>query len=120
MARLEVDVFRAKPGALEQPQASAVEEARHELRCPGELRDHRAHLVAREDDRETTRTTGAHQVVEPWQLHTNDFPVQEEERCQGLVLGRSADLGLDGERGQKAGGLGGAQLARVTLAVNKM
>src|SRR5206468_13127665 len=74
---------------------------------------------AREDDRETTRTARAHQVVEPWQLHTNDFPIQEEERCQGLVLGRSTDLGLDGERGQKAGGLGGAQLARVTLAVKQ-
>src|SRR5438045_2176924 len=72
VARLEVDVLHAKPSALEQPQAGAVEKARHELRRPRERCDHRAHLVAREDDREATRTPRAHQRVEPWQLHTND------------------------------------------------
>ena len=78
VARLEVDVLHAKPSALEQPQAGAVEKARHELRRPRELCDHRAHLVTREDDREATRTTRAYQLVEPWQLHTNDLPVEEE------------------------------------------
>src|SRR5438046_1844921 len=63
VARLEVDVLHAKPSALEQPQAGAVEKARHELRRPRELCDHRAHLVAREDDREATRTPRARMLA---------------------------------------------------------
>src|SRR5437762_9639305 len=119
-----------RPGIVRRPDrdsgrecrswsSSRHEKARHELRRPRELCDHRAHLVTREDDREATRTTRAYQLVEPWQLHTNDLPVEEEERCQGLILRRATDLGIDGERGQKAGGFGGAQLTRVTLAVKQ-
>src|SRR5207245_11186056 len=70
-------------------------------------------------ERRARWTKRAHQLIEPWQLHTNDLPVEEEERRQGLVLRRATDLGIDGERGQKAGGFGGTQLTRVTLAVKQ-
>ncbi len=43
--------------------------------------------------------------------------IEEEERGEGLVLGRGGDLLLDGEVGEEGGERLGAQLARMAAGV---
>jgi hypothetical protein len=56
-----------------------------------------AHLVAGEDDRESRRLLGAHDVVKPRQLDAEDVAIEEQECAQGLVLSGGGHATLDGE-----------------------
>src|SRR2546422_10614546 len=58
-----------QPAALEYAKTRAVEQARHEPRRPIEPPERRAHLVTREDDWQPLGPPGAHDLVQPRQLH---------------------------------------------------
>ena len=65
----EVEVLHAEPAALEHPQARSVEQARHEAGRAIESLEHGADLVAGENDRQPRGALGAHDAVEPRQVH---------------------------------------------------
>ena len=113
----EVDVLDAQLHGLEQTQAGAVEQTGDE--AGGALHDGEqgGDLAAVEHDGEVFAGTGAHELVEPWQVDVQDFAVEEQDRGEGLVLrGRGAAFG-DGEVGQERGDVLGAELARVAQVV---
>lgn len=86
----EVDVLDPEAAALEHAQACSVEQAGHESGWAGEAVEERAHLVAREDHRESHGALGADDVVEPRQIDAEDVAVEEEKRAQRLVLVEAA------------------------------
>jgi hypothetical protein len=60
---------------------------------------------------------GPDDVVEPRELDA--LSIEEEQGAQGLVLGGGRDVVVNGESGQEGGGLGGAHLSPVALAVEE-
>jgi hypothetical protein len=54
-------------------------------------------LVAGEHDGQAGRTLRSDDVVEPGELLFEDVAIEEENRAQGLVLGRRRDVPVDDE-----------------------
>jgi hypothetical protein len=105
--------------AFEHAQARPVQQAGHEPRRALEPLDHRAQLVAGQDDWQSLRALGTHDAVEPRQVDRQHVTVEEQERAQRLVLGRGGHPALDRERVEDAGDLGSTQLGRMTLAMEE-
>jgi hypothetical protein len=74
-------------------------------------------LRARENDRKPRRAPGPHEIVEPPEFDSEHLPVEKQESAQRLILGRRADLALDGQMGEKRGHLRFPQLARMVGAM---
>jgi hypothetical protein len=79
----EVDVFDAQGEALEEPQATSVEEIGDEAKGGFHLFQELANLFAREDFGQVGGSFGA---FEPMNVDLEDFFVQEEDSAQRLVL----------------------------------
>jgi hypothetical protein len=75
----EVDVLDAQAAALHDPKPRPIKEVRHEPRGSVEPLDEGAHLVAAQDDGQTFRPFGAHDVVQPRQFHAEHVAVQEQQ-----------------------------------------
>jgi hypothetical protein len=67
-------------------------------------RQNGADLVAREHDRQPGGSFRAHEVVEPREILLRDFPVEKQERGEGLVQGGGGDAAGIGERVEKPRG----------------
>ena len=119
LAAVEVDVLHAQLQALEQAEAGAVEERRHQPSRAGEPRQHGRHLLAAEHDGDVRRAPRANQTVEPRQLHAEHVPVEEQQRTERLVLGRRAHPAILGQVREEAGHLLGSERRRVTLVVKQ-
>jgi len=115
----EVDVLDPQPRTLEQPQPGAIEQDDHETRGPLEPFDHRAHLVARQHDGQTTRPTCPHHLVESFERHAEDVAIQEQQPRKCLILRRRTHLPLDGEPREEPRHLLDAELPRMALAVKQ-
>ena len=64
-AVVEVHILDAKPQSLEQPEATAIEQASDEAMRAGHLRDHLPSLVPREDCRKPLRPMRTYDIVDP-------------------------------------------------------
>jgi hypothetical protein len=116
-ATLEVDVFHAQSGALEQAEAGAVEQGRHEAGGAVEARKERRNLGWGEHYRDSLGAFGADERHLPLECDGEHFVVEEEKGSQGLVLGARAHVAFAGEVVEEGSNLGGAHAARVPLAV---
>src|SRR5712692_9628459 len=110
--------FTRRP-ALQQAQARAVQQDRHQPWHAIEPPEDGADLLARQHDRQVLGPLGPDDVVEPRQLDAEHVAIQKQQGAQRLVLGRGRDFVLDRERGQELGDLGGAHLHGMALAVEK-
>jgi hypothetical protein len=63
------------------------------------------------------RPAGPLQVEELRHVETENAAVEEDESAEGLILRRSRDPALDGERIEERGDLGGAKGARVSATL---
>ena len=115
----EVDVLDPQAAALEQAQAGAVHEGRHEGGRSAHLAQDRGHLLAGEDDGEAVGEAGAGDLLEPGELAAEDLAIEEEKRAEGLVLGGGADVPVRGEVAEVARDLRGAEAVGVALAVEE-
>lgn len=106
----EIDVLDPQPRAFQEAEPRAVQERPHEPWRTGQVIEDPGHLGAGEDDRKPGRPPGSHQAVEPFELDPQHLAVEKQDRAQGLVLGRRADVPLDGEMREKGGGLRLGQL----------
>ena len=79
--------------------------------------EHGADLVAGENDRQPRGALGAHDAVEPRQVHLQHVLVQEQEGAQRLVLGRGGDVPVDRQEREELRDFQRARLGRVPLAV---
>jgi hypothetical protein len=111
LAAAEVHILYAKLRALEQAQARAVEEQRHEPGWAFHEADNRADLLAAEHPGKARGPLGAHHVVEPGQALA-DLAIEEQQRAQRLVLRRRGDVPLHRERAQELRHLRRAQDGR--------
>jgi hypothetical protein len=92
LAVAEVDVLHPQLEALAQPQPRAVQQGGHQPLRPLELRQQRAHLLARKHHRRPYRALGPHDVLHPGQLHAEHRPVEKEKRRERLILGRGCHV----------------------------
>jgi hypothetical protein len=60
LIRVQIDVLHAEPAALEQPEARAVQQQRHQTRHAIEPLQDGANLGARQHDRKPLRALGSH------------------------------------------------------------
>lgn len=74
----EIDVLDAEAAALEQPQAGAIEQPRHQPRRSPHVREHEAHLVAREHHRDVRGSLGAHEIVQPGKVACEHLSIEKE------------------------------------------
>ena len=119
LVRREVDILNSQTTALEEAQAGAIEQRRHEPLCAVELADDGAHLVAAENDREVSRPLGPDDVIEPGQILMQNVPVEKQKSAERLVLGRGGDPALDRQGAQKPRDLSGTHLGGMALAVEE-
>jgi len=94
---------------LEQPEAAAIEERRHQSRDALKLTEHLPDLVACEDDGQSRGHVDADDDGEGAERLADDMRVEKEQRGEGLILGGGADPVAGGERGEKVGGFIGAE-----------
>ena len=76
----------------------------------------RSHFVPREHHRHSARTLRSHQRVQPPNGHVQHVAIQEHDRCERLILGRRADVGVHRQAREKARDVSCTQLARMTRA----
>ena len=87
----EVDVLDAQPQRFEQAQPAAVEQRGDETMNATQLGEHRPHLVAREHDRKRVRAGGPDCRPQALDLASQHRAIQEQDRCQRLILRRGGD-----------------------------
>jgi hypothetical protein len=111
----KVDVLHPEVGALEQPEAGAVEQQGHQASGASETADDGSDLTAGENDGKPLGALGPDDVVEPRHVLLEHVAVQEEHGAQRLVLGGRGHIPLDGERAEKRRDLDRAHLRRCRL-----
>jgi hypothetical protein len=90
-AAVEIEVFDAKGGALEEAQAGAVEERRHQVGRAAEIGEERRHLLDGEDDGQPLRAARVKELAERLERLAIDTRMEKQERREGLILGGRAD-----------------------------
>ena len=68
---------------------------------PLEMREYRAYLLRRQHDRQSLRSLGPDDVVEPGKLNTQHLAIEKEESGQRLALSRSRHATIDREMGEE-------------------
>jgi hypothetical protein len=91
----------SEAGALQQAQAGAVEQDRHEARHAVHPLRHGTDLFSGEHDGQPSRPLRPHDVVEPGQVLLEDIAIEKEDGAQGLVLGGRGKVLVDHERAQE-------------------
>ena len=119
LVQSEVGVLDAQSGAFEEPQAGAVEQHRHQPRCPLQFGEHPRHLVAAHHHRKASRHAGANDVLDPGKVAPQNLAVEEHERAERLVLCRCAHPRVDRERRKKGSDLLFSHLGWMPLLVEQ-
>ena len=97
LARREVNMLHAQATAFQQPQPRAIEQDRHQPWDAIEALEDGADFLAGQHHGQMHGPLGPDDVVEPGQLEAEHLAVEKEQGAQGLVLGGSRDLPLNGE-----------------------
>ena len=84
-----------------------------------ELRQDRRDLLVRQHGRQPARSFRMRDGFALWPGLMQDRAVQEEERMQGDMLGRSCHMGMDGEMAQKCLDFLGAHVLGMTFVVQE-
>jgi hypothetical protein len=116
---LEKSMSLTRSRALEEAQAGAIQQDRHEPRCAPQLTEESTHLVSARDYGQADCLLGPDHVVEPGQLLAEDVAVQEEERAQRLVLRGRRHVARGGQRARELAHLRRAHLGRMALAMEE-
>jgi hypothetical protein len=109
----KVEVLDPQPDALHQPQPTAVEEARHQARCPVDMSEDGARLFAGEHLRQSRQPLRPLHVLNGGQLDVEDVPVEEKQSAERDVLGGGGDVLLHRQVRKERADLGGARLLRM-------
>src|SRR5262252_6619959 len=84
-----------------------------------ELRQDRRDFFVRQDGGQTTRSFRVRDGSKLWPGLMQDIAVQEEERIQGHILGRSSHLAMDGKMRQKCLHFLGSHVLGVTFLMKE-
>lgn len=115
----EVEVLDPQADALHHPQPRAVEERDHQAVGAAGVGEDAPRLLAGEDDGDARGAPGPLNALDVGQLDLEDLAVEEEERAERLVLGRSGYLPVRREMREELADLIRAHLRGVALAVEE-
>jgi len=119
LASVEIDVLDAQVRAFEKPQASTVEKRCHEPRRALEPGEERSDFTNVHHYGERLRTFRSNQIVEWTRIRVQDVAIEEDQGGEGLVLSRSADVSVGGERGEESGNLRRTHSVRMAFVVEE-
>jgi hypothetical protein len=114
---LEIDIFDAKPHALHETEAGAVEKVGQKTVGALEVRQDGADFLTREHDGKGVGGFGFRDSLETFGLAVEDMAVEEEDGAERLILSRGADFPLDGKVTQEGDDVGRVEFARVAAIV---
>jgi len=100
---LQAHILHAEPETLHQAEPSAVQQHGDEPGCPLKVTKEASYLVAAQHRGQAAGPFRSHQPVQPGRIPSQALPIEEEERRQGLVLGRGTHPLLDREMVQEPG-----------------
>jgi hypothetical protein len=101
LAAIEIDVLHSQSRAFEQPKARSIHQGGHEPQTSREPRQDLADLVAAQDHGQALGSLGARHGLEARKGPLQNAAVQKQDRTEGLVLRRSADLAPGREIGEE-------------------
>jgi len=96
-AILEIEVFNAQANAFRDPEPTAIEDFRHQLVEASHKSDHLLDLLTGEDRWEAFGFLSPNGSKREIQVNMEHFPVEEEDRTEGLVLSSRGDMSLNGQ-----------------------
>ena len=115
LSMFEIDVLDAQLKGFQQTQPASVEKPAHQPIPARQIVQQGARFGARQHDGQPHRTFGVDEIAEPGELSTENHLVEEQQRREGLVLGRSAHLPRVGEARKERGDLGLCKRVGMTL-----
>jgi hypothetical protein len=116
LATGQVQVLDAQLQAFLQPDAGAVEQAGHQPVRARQEAQHALNLVPRQHDRQPLRAARPDDRVQPGQGRLQHLPVQEQERCERLVLGTRRDLAVHSQVRQEPFDIDGTKAPGMLVA----
>jgi len=114
----KIHILDAQADTFHQAQARAIEQLSHEPICALKMVQQTEHLLARQNGREAFGTFGRRKE-NGFDLLVKDFPIQEENRTQGLILGRGGDVSFLRQVGEEGADFGRAHLGRMAFPMKK-
>jgi hypothetical protein len=119
LAAGDVEILDAEVERLREPQASPVEQRGDRRGLAGEGLEQESDFVVGQDRWQSFRSACPDDVIESLERRAEHRVVEEEQRRQRLVLGRSSHVPLDGQAREKLIDRRLAQRQRVLLAVKE-
>jgi hypothetical protein len=92
LVALELDVLHSEMQAFDESQSRSVEQHDHEPLHTAELSEQRVHLLPGEHYGQPLRPLRPDDTVEPAGIAAAYLAVEEQQRSEGLVLGRALTL----------------------------
>jgi hypothetical protein len=117
LAPCQVNVLDAKRHAFAKPHASAVKQGSDQPLDAAHPFQHPTDFRARENHRQPLRPLGTDHRRQPRQVDLEHVAIEEQDRCQRLVLRRRGNLAGYSERGQKLLDFRRSHRSRMTAVV---
>jgi len=114
----KIHILDAQADAFHQAQAGAIEQLGHEFESAAEMLQQGEDFLAGEDRRQALWAFGGGKE-DGFDLFMKDFPIQEKDSAQGLVLGGGGDVTFLGQVGEESADLWGAHLGRMAFIVEQ-
>jgi hypothetical protein len=112
----EIHLLHPQSHPLQQPKPAAVEHLCDEpLRTP-QMSQQGPNFTLAQDVRHARGALGPHNAVNPTDVGIQYVTVQEQERCEGLILGSRRNVSLDHQVGEEGSNLLFAHLRRMPFA----
>ena len=110
---VEVNILHSQSQGLHLAHSGTVEKPEHKLLLAGHGRQQLLHLGPAHHHRQALRNARAPDLLQPWQIHFEHLPVEEDQGSQGLPMGRRGDPSAIGQPAQKRLDLGRSHVAWV-------
>ena len=112
LTAFEIHVLHPQPQHLQQPQAGAVQNLRHQLARPFHRANHLPDFLLRQHHRQSWRTIHPHEIARHHR-RLQHLTIKEQQRIQRLILCGTRHIQRRGEVGQKRRHTGRAQITRM-------
>jgi hypothetical protein len=113
LAGVQVDVFHSESKCFEDAEAGSIEQDGDEAPGRREAADDRSHFVPTQEDRKADRPRCSDDALQPWHLAAENGAIEEQQRGERLILGRSRQVLFDCEMAEEGGHFSLAQFGGV-------
>src|SRR6266446_441397 len=113
----KVHIFDTELKTFEQPQAGTIQQRCHQPICSAQLIQYLLDFIASPNNRQPLRPLFPNEVTQPGNLLIQYVSIQEQNRTQGLILHRSANVSIHGKRREETRNLLCSHFGRMPLPV---